>query len=507
MNWWTPPLNFSENGQLVNYEQPNPAENDISTWLIQNPQRLNLGNIGFWFGGANVTENDLEDKSQVLDLWTGTITSSFTYNGSKVTVEVRAAPDTDTVGISVESDLLSTGALGLFFDFPYSDVNKFDAPFVGVWNATGNHSTTFETVGNQATIQHTLDDNSYYLTAQWDGNGKITGPEDATHRYLLTVSGSGKLNMTVNFSPDGTAAQKSLDDLTVESSAWWESYWSSGAFIDLSSVDSADAMELQRRIILSQYLLAVNSASSFPPQESGLVNNGWYGKFHLEMIFWHLLHFARWNHFDLMWRSVPNMYDQFLPSSFERAAKQGYKGARWGKMTDPSGRSAPGEINSLLIWQQPHPMYFAEVEYRSFPNDTTLGRWDEVLTASADFMASFPWFDNSTGVYNLGPPMYPVSENTNPNATINPTFELAYWRFGLDIAIRWKERQGQSVPEDWVTVRDKLAPLPVVDETYPVYEGIPNMWSDNATTNDVSSIRPSLLVNTLVTIVRRTSSR
>lgn len=182
------------------------------------------------------------------------------------------------------------------------------------------------------------------------------------------------------------------------------------------------------------------------------------------------------------------MYDQFLPSSIERAAEQGYKGARWGKMTDPSGRSAPGEINSLLIWQQPHPMYFAEVEYRSFPNDTTLERWDEVLTASADFMASFPWFDNSTGVYNLGPPIYPVSENTNPNATINPTFELAYWRFGLDIAIRWKERQGQSVPEDWVTVRDKLAPLPVVDDTYPVFEGIPNMWSDNATTNDVSSI-------------------
>lgn len=404
-------------------------------------------------------------------------------------VEVRAAPDTDTVGISVESDLLSTGALGLFFDFPYSDLNKFDAPFVGVWNATSNHSTSLQTVGTQATIKHTLNDNSYSLTAQWGGDGKITGPEDGTHRYFLTVSESGKLNVTANFSPDGTAAQTTLHDLTVESSAWWASYWSSGAFIDLTSVDSANSTELQRRIILSQYLLAVNSASSFPPQESGLVNNGWYGKFHLEMVFWHLVHFARWGHFDLMWRSMPNMYDQFLPSSIERAAEQGYKGARWGKMTDPSGRSAPGEINSLLIWQQPHPMYFAEVEYRAFPNDTTLERWDEVLTASADFMASFPWFDNSSGVYNLGPPMYPVSENTNPNATINPTFELAYWRFGLDIAIRWKERQGQSAPEDWVTVRDKLAPLPVVDETYPVYEGIPNMWSDNATTNDVSSSR------------------
>ncbi|KAL1860588.1 hypothetical protein Daus18300_009078 [Diaporthe australafricana] len=484
IDWWTPPLDFSDDGRLVNYAQPNPAENDISTWLIQNPQRLNLGNIGFWFGGENVTEDDLEDVSQVLDLWTGTISSSFTYNGSKVTVEVRAAPDTDTVGVSVESDLLSTGHLGLFFNFPYSDVNKFDAPFVGVWNATSNHSTSLEAVENQAIIHHLLDDASYSFTAQWEGDGEITEPDDGTHRYLLTVSGSSQLRMTATFSPDAKTAQTSLDDLIAESGSWWETYWNSGAFIDLTSVDTANATELQRRIILSQYLLAVNSASSFPPQESGLVNNGWYGKFHLEMVFWHLIHFARWNHFDLVWRSVPKMYDQFLPSSFERAAEQGYKGARWGKMTDPSGRSAPGEINSLLIWQQPHPMYFAELEYLSFPNDTTLERWDEVLTASADFMASFAWFNDSTGVYNLGPPIYPVSENTNPNATINPTFELAYWRFGLDVAIRWKDRQGQSVPDDWITVRDKLAPLPVVDNTYPVYEGIPNMWTDNATTND-----------------------
>lgn len=84
--------------------------------------------------------------------------------------------------------------------------------------------------------------------------------------------------------------------------------------------------------------------------------------------------------------------------------------------------------------------------------------------------------------------MYPVSENTNPNTTINPTFELAYWRFGLDIAIKWKKRQGKSVPVDWIKVRDKLAPLPIVDGTYPLYEGVPSMWIDNATTNDVSHI-------------------
>lgn len=199
--------------------------------------------------------------------------------------------------------------------------------------------------------------------------------------------------------------------------------------------------------------------------------------------------FARWNHFDLLWRRMPRMYEQFLESSRLRASLQGYKGARWGKMTDPSGRSVLGGINSLLIWQQPHPMYFAEIEYRSFVNSTTFQRWDEILTATADFMASFAWYNVTTGVYDLGPPMYPASENTNPNATMNPTFELAYWSFGLDVAISWKERQGQSIPEVWKNVRESLAPLPIVNNTYPAYEGIPNMWINSKTASDVTFLR------------------
>lgn len=201
------------------------------------------------------------------------------------------------------------------------------------------------------------------------------------------------------------------------------------------------------------------------------------------MYFWHSAHFARWNHFDLLWRSQPSMYQKFLPASYERAAHQGYKGARWGKMSDPTGRSSPGYIDAILIWQQPHPMYFAETEFRAFPNNeaAVLEKWDEILTATADFMASYAWFNHTTGVYDLGPPMYTVSEETSPNATINPTFEIAYWRFGLDVAKSWKQRQQQNVPSAWQEVLDKLAPLAVYNGTFPTYEGIPNMWTGNIT--------------------------
>ena len=430
-----------------------------------------------------MTEADLQQKNQVLDMWSGELTSSFVYNSSRAEVKTWADPNSDTVAFLIESELLRLG-LGLFFDFPLPDRNKFNAPFVGVFNDTSKHTTSLEhTSAQSATIKHTLDQTTYYTTITWEGNATVSGPAPGSHRYFLTTT-STKLRLMAAFSSTPMPNVPTSQDVTTRSRDWWDSYWSQGAFIDLSATKSENAAELQRRIVISKYLLAVNSASDNPPQESGLVNNGWYGKFHLEMNLWNSLPLARWGHFPLLWRSVPNMYHRWLKSSYDRARAQGYEGARWSKMTDPTGRSAPGEINSLLIWQQPHPMYFAEMEYRSFPNATTLANWDDVLAATADFMASFAYFNQSTGVYDLGPPMYPVSENTNPNATINSAFELAYWRFGLDIAAQWKRRQNLAVPEKWLTVRDKLAPLPVVNGTYAVYQGIPGMWTDKATTND-----------------------
>ncbi|KAI1737119.1 Six-hairpin glycosidase-like protein [Xylaria scruposa] len=475
LDWWT-------HGRFVNYNQPNPAQSDISNWLIQNPQRLNLARIGLSFNGEEATEEELEDTTQELDLWTGKISSSFKYKGDTVYVETWADANSDTIGISVKSELLAIGSLGIFFDFPLPTRNKFEAPFVGVFNATSSHKTTLRPREGAATIRHDLDEASYDVSFNWKSQADISGPVNGTHRYLLQPSGKEKnVTLSVTFSPDATSAQvPDIAQIKKASRKWWQSFWNSGAFVDLSATTSARATELQRRTILSQYLTAVNSASAHPPQ--GLVNNGWYGKFHLEMILWHLLHFARWDKYPLIWRSLPHTYDDFLSSSIDRARRQGYEGARWGKMTDPTGRSAPGEINSLLIWQQPHPMYFAETEYRSFPSAATLEKWDEILTPTADFMASYAFYNASTGVYDLGPPMYPASENTNPNATINPAFELAYWRFGLDVAINWKQRQELPVPAKWIDVRDRLAPLPTAGDAFALYEGIPDMWKPNSTT-------------------------
>jgi hypothetical protein len=204
------------------------------------------------------------------------------------------------------------------------------------------------------------------------------------------------------------------------------------------------------------------------------------------MTFWHLAHWALWGNQDIFQRTT-SVYARFLPTSIQRAqVQQPWKtGARWGKMSDPTGRSAPGQINELLIWQQVHPLVFAEYEYRATPNRATLEKWQDIVRETADWMAAFAWWNTSSGAYDLGRPMYVVSEDTSPNVTVNPAFELAYWRFGLDLAENWMKRIGGDVPEEWTKVKDGLAPLPVEDGLYAVYEGLePNFWADPAYTND-----------------------
>ena len=76
-------------------------------------------------------------------------------------------------------------------------------------------------------------------------------------------------------------------------------------------------------------------------------------------------------------------------------------------------------------------------------------------------------------------PSFIVSENTDPRQTINPIFELGYFRYGLRTALAWADRLGlpEKRVKQWKEVLEKMAPLPVEDDVYVTYEGIPDMWT------------------------------
>lgn len=87
------------------------------------------------------------------------------------------------------------------------------------------------------------------------------------NKFILQPSGSDTLHIVADFSPPNTPRViPDYNAIVEEYRRWWENYWTSGAFIDLSAARNSSANELQRRIILSQYLVAVNEASYNPPQ-------------------------------------------------------------------------------------------------------------------------------------------------------------------------------------------------------------------------------------------------
>jgi hypothetical protein len=237
------------------------------------------------------------------------------------------------------------------------------------------------------------------------------------------------------------------------------------------------AAELERRIVLSQYLTAIQCAGSKPPQETGLTVNSWYGKFHLEMHWWHATHFALWNRLALFEKSL-GWYESILPVAKALAQSQGYEGARWPKMVGPEGRDSPSPIGPLLIWQQPHPIFYAELCYQSHPNRETLERYRTIVFESATFMASYAFWEEQRGRYVLGPPLIPAQENHPPRETWNPTFELAYWRYGLKTAQRWRERLGLKREPKWDRIIAGLSSLPISDGVYLAHENCPQTYSE-----------------------------
>ena len=316
-------------GKMIPYEVGDPNKPEITAWLVANPHRFNLGRIGLQMthaDGSPVVESDLMNPHQEVDLWKGIIYSSFQIDGEKVEVTTACDPDQDALGVSIKSPLVAQGRIGVFFDFPYADHGDF-RDTVGDYNAYDKHRSEVISNGSQsAEILRTMDSTTYYTALKWAtpaSFGQDT-PSDSPHRFLLMPTEGEELMFTCAFSPDAIAVDQlpSASQIDEASAKAWEAYWMSGAAIDLSESTDPRWEELERRIVLSQYVLRVNEAGDLPPQESGLVNNGWFGRFHYEMIWWHGVHYGLWNRWELFDRSL-HIFPDFLPTSIQRAQPNG----------------------------------------------------------------------------------------------------------------------------------------------------------------------------------------
>jgi hypothetical protein len=445
-------------------------------WLRENPHRFNLGRIGLHLrrrDGGPAALADLGDTRQTLNLWAGRLESRFVLDGESVEVETSVHPDRDIVIVRLRSGLLGRERIGIDLRFP--GVGPKLNPDPADWSRPDSHVTReVASARNELSLSREIDDTRYAVRVSADRRLAIATP--GPHHYRVTVPGSADVTLLVEFAADGRppAALSGARARDAVAQAW-KRYWMGGGMVDFSGSTDARARELERRIVLSQYLAAINGAGYMPPQEEGLFSNSWNGKSHLEMHAWHSAHFAAWGRPELLERSMP-FYQRNLPGALARARANGVKGAWWPKMVGPEGRESPSTVNPFIMWQQPHPIYLAEMLYRARPVRSTLDEYAELVFATADLLASWPSFDEAANRYVLGPPLIPAQENFDPLVTFNPTFEIEYWRFGLETAQTWRERLGLKREKSWDHVLERLPPLPTKGGLYLAAESQPDLW-------------------------------
>jgi hypothetical protein len=468
---------YDSHGRQVGYPTSSEGQNELYNWLRENPHRLHLGRIGLRLvltGGREARSDDVHAIEQRLDLWTGILTSRFAIEEKPVTVRTAVHPAHDLLAVAIESPLIDEGRLAVRFAFPYGSPTIQAAD----WQQPGKHqSKLINQTSDRAEMRRTLDADEYFVAISWAGQASLAA--EGTHVFLLTPARhNSRLQFTASFSPHPPARSLASAATTfAESTAHWRRFWTEGGAVELAGSRDRRAQELERRIVLSQYVTAIQCAGSMPPQETGLTVNSWYGKFHLEMHWWHAAHFALWGRIHLLEKSLA-WYLSILRSAQRTAASQGYGGARWPKMVGPEGRDSPSPIGPLLIWQQPHPIFYAELCYQAHGDPRTLDLYRPLVFESAAFMASYAFFDPKARGYMLGPPVIPAQENHPPRETWNPTFELSYWTYGLKLAQRWRKRLGMKRDPAWDHVISNLSRLPAQNAVYLAHENCPQTYTE-----------------------------
>lgn len=451
---------------------------DAAIWYRSNPHRLHLGCIGLEVEGLK--PSDIKRPRQKLDMWTGQITSTFTVNRSTYTVTTVCHPVHDLVSGQVSSRHQGEHvSINLRFPYP-TGAHSDDACN---WKANDRHRTELvsQTDGS-AVLKRTIDQTTYYVTLCWQETAQLT--EKAPNYWVLTADGN-QLTYSCEYQPTlpTTTTTPTFSMTSTASANHWQQFWINGAAVDFSKCKDKRAKELERRVVLSQYLLAIQCAASTPPQETGLTYNSWFGKFHMEMIWWHQAWLPLWGHGQLLDRTL-RWYETVEPIAREIAMRQGFQGIRWMKMTDRSGEEAPSKVGSFLIWQQPHLIYLAELLYRANPDPSLLERYGRLIDETATFMADFATYDGEHDRYILRG-MIPAQETLKAAETYNAPFELSYWHFGLSIAQQWRERRGMQRVALWDDIIQKLSPLAKDTENrYLAAESAPDTYQTLALISD-----------------------
>jgi hypothetical protein len=483
-------LNSRDVSYSVQLKEPERKKNAVN-WFRQNPHRLQLGNLGFEIklkDGSIATINDIKNIHQTLNMYSGEIQSHFTIENIPVDVITYCHQSKDVIAVKIISALLQQKRIAVTLRFPYPTGDWAD--FGTNYKNENKHQSTFIKREAGVLFKHQLDTTNYFVNINAD-NIEVT--EKQKYFFVITPSAIDSFQFTATFTENLPSPHSLISFISVKNNnqTAWQQFWQSGGAVDFEGSTDKRAFELERRIILSQYLTKIQCAGNYPPQETGLTYNSWYGKPHLEMHWWHGLHYALWGRIDLLEKSL-NWYKNVFDKAKQIAKRQGYDGVRWQKMTDNNGEESPSSVGAFLIWQQPHIITFAEASYREHKNAETLNKYKELVFATADFVASYAYYDSTLKRYILGKGVIAAQERFKAEETFNPTYELVYWLWALQTAQQWRERLHLPRNKKWDEVLNKLSPLPIQNNKYLFTESATDSYTNPAFRTDHPSVLGAL---------------
>lgn len=447
---------FDYAGRTVKYAyKPSKGNENVYEWLRKNPHKGNLAKFTLMNEGKSVQLENINSIKQQLDLFSGILLSSYKIDGKVCEIKSWVDPEIDGLNFVFSSDLVNKGSLSLKLNFGYPSPNISGVDYD---KRTSCKNVLEIREDNRVVIKRTIDDISYFITILSTENLSINKLSDDDFDFSFKNNSL----VSVQFSQ---YEQGFILPSLLTTKQWWKKFWETGAAVQLSESRDSRAIELERRIILSQYLQIINCTGSIPPSETGLLCNSWYGKFHLEMYPFHVASLALFGKSKFILKSL-SWYKKILPQAIENARINGYKGARWPKMVGPEGLDSPSFIATLLVWQQPHVIFLLELIYRDLKDLCILEDYWEVIKETADFMVDFLLFDEETGQYNLVSPLIPVQEEFDPNTVLNPTFEIQYFKESLLLAIEIGERLNKEVSGKWADVANNLVSPMISNDVY-----------------------------------------
>lgn len=469
---------------------PTEMDSAAGQWLRQNPHDLPFLRLGLLLDGRTLSAPDMTAIRQELDMWRGLLESRYKLDGEPVSAKTVVHGRRDIVAVKLSSALLEQGRLAIRIRFPRGyDTTVKNTPDLD-WRHEDQHSTVLvESGSGYAAFLRQVDDHRHRVILRWQPG--FTLARVAAHEYRLQTdesAGAGSRSRSLEFNVEFVPVDKALESAqgfdAVEASAqgFWNRYWQSGAVLEVNGGADPRAAELERRVVLSQYLLAAQANASIPAQETGLTASSWYGKFHTEMTWWHNAHWILWGRPEPA-EKVLAWYRNRLDSARRTAAKRGLQGARWSKMVGPEGRESPGG-NPLIIWNQPQAIHLAEMLYQKTGDRELLAEYRTLVEETAQAMSSMLSWEEEKQRWSLLPPIWIAQEIYDPTRTVNPAFELAYWRYGLQTAQAWRDRLGLPGNESWRRQLARLAELPTKDGRYVAIESRPDTFDNPASRRD-----------------------